>query len=215
MPAVDVKLIPGDEEGRYEIRLKGPNVMQGYYKAPEKNAEAFDDEGYFITGDAMKFAVPGDVNGGLLFDGRISEDFKLLTGTWVRAATLRLGAMKEFAGLAADIVITGHDKRDLGMLIFADQKALASMDGEEDDGAGALSGAALADAVRERLETLASSATGSSTRIVRAIVVSEPPSVEGHEITAKGNLNNRKVLTRRAAIVERLYSDDDASAIYL
>ena len=114
---VTAKLIP-DGEMRCEVRVKGPNLMPGYFEAPEKTAEAFDDEGFFITGDAMRFVDPEDINKGMKFDGRISEDFKLLTGTWVRAAQLRIDILAALSPLASDLVVTGADKSEIGVMIF-------------------------------------------------------------------------------------------------
>ncbi len=200
VPGVTIKLIP-EEDGRYELRVKGPNVMAGYYDDAEKTAESFDAEGYLISGDAVKFVDPDDPDRGLRFDGRISDDFKLTSGTWVRAANVRGELLKALEGLAADAVITGHDRAELGALIVPAEPA----NGAEGE---ALDDPALLAAIRERLEGLAAKATGSSTRIARALVMAEPPSLADHEITAKGNLNNRKMLTRRAALVERLHTAD-------
>ena len=117
LPEVTLKLIP-DEDGRCELRLKGPNVFKGYYRDPEKSQEAFDDEGFFITNDAVKFVDSNDANAGLSFDGRIAEDFKLMSGTWVRATNIRLEALKHFADIALDVVVTGHDRNEIGLLVF-------------------------------------------------------------------------------------------------
>ncbi|WP_417713942.1 AMP-binding protein, partial [Pseudophaeobacter arcticus] len=122
---VTVKLIP-DNDMRCEVRVKGPNIMPGYFQDAEKTKEAFDNEGYFITGDAMVFVDPDDVNKGMKFDGRISEDFKLLTGTWVRAAGLRIEMLACLAPLAADLVITGQDRDEIGLMIFPDRDALVA-----------------------------------------------------------------------------------------
>ena len=140
---VTVKLIP-DDETRCEVRVKGPNIMAGYFEDPEKTAECFDEEGYFITGDAMRFVDAEDPNKGLRFDGRISEDFKLLTGTWVRAAGLRLELLACLAPLAADVVITGHDRGEIGVLVFPNMEALDSAGHAVRDADGALSGDSLA-----------------------------------------------------------------------
>ena len=133
---VTMKLIP-DADMRCEIRVKGPNIMPGYFEDPEKTAAAFDDEGYFITGDAMVFVDPEDPNKGLKFDGRISEDFKLLTGTWVRAAQLRIDMLACLAPLAVDLVITGADRYQIGVMIFPDRAELEreGFDLTDDDGA--------------------------------------------------------------------------------
>jgi feruloyl-CoA synthase len=212
LPGVEAKLIP-DADMRCEIRVRGPNIMPGYYADDEKTAEAFDEEGFFITGDAMKFVDRSNDNAGMAFDGRISEDFKLLTGTWVRASTLRLEALKVLGEVAGDVVITGHDRNQIGVLIFPKPEVIAALDEAPLDDDGALVSTALQMRLAELMTVLDEQATGSSTRIARALVLAEPPSVKDSEITAKGNLNNRKVLTRRAELVERLYNDHDSAVV--
>lgn len=207
VPGLEVKLIP-EQPGRFELRVRGPNVMPGYYENPEKTAEAFDEEGFLITGDAVRFIDPDDISLGIRFDGRISEDFKLLTGTWVQAGTLRLKAMSALDGLVQDVVVTGADRNSLGLMIFPDPHLHLS-----DVGDGTVQDAAYLAQVTERLHKLAEQSTGSSTRIVRAMVLAEPPSVGDGEITAKGSLNNRAILTRRAALLERLYDDADPATL--
>ncbi len=206
VPGVEIKLLP-DADMRCEIRVKGPNVMPGYFKDDAKTAESFDAEGYLITGDAVRFVDEGDPNKGLTSDGRISEDFKLMTGTWVHAGKLRNAVHAGLAPLAQDVVICGQDKAEVGALIFAADPMGAKPDG------GALVGDALAAALRDKLAALAETSTGSSTRIARALVCAEPPSIEDQEITAKGNLNPRKVQTRRADLVARLYDDNDPAVV--
>ncbi|MCM2563037.1 feruloyl-CoA synthase [Lutimaribacter sp. EGI FJ00015] len=198
-----VKLIPEDES-RFELRVKGPNVMPGYFEDDDKTRAAFDAEGFLITGDAVRFVNEDAPDRGLRFDGRISEDFKLSSGTWVRVAALRGRLMTALEGLAADIVITGHDRADLGVLIFP----AATVAGD-----GACVGPVLMQSVANRLGPLAANATGSSTRVCRALILSEPPSLEAQEMTAKGNLNTRRVLTRRAGLVARLHDDTDPAVI--
>ncbi|WP_417207286.1 feruloyl-CoA synthase [Antarctobacter sp.] len=210
MTGVEVKLIP-DADMRCEIRVRGPNIMPGYLNDPEKTAEAFDDEGFFLTGDAVKFVDEGDLTKGMRFDGRISEDFKLLTGTWVRAATLRLELMIEYAPLVQDIVVCGADRAEVGLMIFPSAEALA-LAGDTKDG-GALMSAALRAALAAKLALR--TGHGSAARITRVIVLAEPPSLGDGEITAKGNLNYRKVLSRRADLVDRLYSDGDPAVVRL
>jgi feruloyl-CoA synthase len=211
MTGVTLKLLP-DADMRCEVRVKGPNVMGGYFEDPIKTKEAFDDEGFFITGDAMTFVDPKDINRGMRFDGRISEDFKLLSGTWVRAAGLRLELLAALAPFAGDLVVTGQDRDQIGLMIFPDRDAIegAGYTLEEDNGAYVCP--KLLAEIQQRLTARASGSSGSSTRITRAIVLAEPQSLTDGEITAKGNLNFRKVLTRRAELLTRLY-DDDASGI--
>ena len=208
-PRLEARLLPIDDN-RYELRVRGPNVMDGYYEEPEKNAETFDDEGFMKTGDAVCFADPDRLESGLQFDGRIGEDFKLLSAVWVQSARLRLGAMPALAGLAQDIVITGENRTDLGLLVFPDPQ-LGLHAGDD----GTIQDAHYCAKIRSVLAKLAETATGSSNRIVRAIVLGEPPSVKAHEITAKGNLNNNAVLRHRAGFVERLYDDSDPATIQI
>ena len=212
MSGVTLKLVP-EEDGRYEVRAKGPNIMPGYYNDPEKTAEAFDDEGYFVTGDAMVFVDPDNMNAGMRFDGRISEDFKLLTGTWVRATALRMSLLGHFAPLAADLVITGQDKSDIGVLIFPNKEAIETAGHALDDVDGMLSDPSLLNALRDRLAAWNAENASSSTRIARAAFFAEPASLVDAEITAKGNLNFRKVLQRRSAILDHLYNGSHGAVI--
>jgi len=205
---VTVKLIP-DDTMRCEVRVKGPNVMPGYFEAPDKTREAFDEEGYFITGDAMVFVDPANPDIGMRFDGRISEDFKLLTGTWVRAAALRADMLTCLSPLAADVVITGHDRHEVGVLIIPNREALAEAGFAVEEERGALSCPLLLSEIKRRLALRAGQISGSSSRVARALVMSEPASFAESEITAKGNLNFRRILTRRADLLERLYDDKD------
>ncbi|WP_305971887.1 MULTISPECIES: feruloyl-CoA synthase [unclassified Mameliella] len=211
MTGVEVKLIP-DEDMRCEIRVRGPNIMPGYLHDPEKTAEAFDEEGFFRTGDAVKFVDDTDLNKGMRFDGRISEDFKLLTGTWVRAATLRLELLQEYGSLAQDMVICGADKSQVGLMIFPSAEAIA-LAGEGGNHDGALMSDALRKALAEKLALRTDH--GSAARVNRVMVLAEPPSLGDGEITAKGNLNYRKVLARRASLLDRLYSDEDPAVVCL
>ena len=208
VPGVTVKLIP-DDEGRSEIRVKGPNIMPGYYEDEERTAAAFDAEGFFITGDAVRFVDPEDMNQGLVFDGRVSEDFKLETGTWVQAGTLRMTALAELAGLAQDVVICGHDRGEVGLFVFP-------VPGIAEPGnttRGAVTDPRAMVRVENALRSMNAPVTGSAKRITRALILAEPPSVKDQEITDKGSLNIRKVLTRRADLLERLYDNEDPALI--
>ncbi len=209
---VTVKLIP-DEDMRCEVRVKGPNIMPGYFNDPEKTAAAFDEEGFFMTGDAMVFIDKDDPNQGMRFDGRISEDFKLQSGTWVRAAQLRLDMLSRLAPLAADLVITGADRKQIGVMIFPNVAELTQEGFELREEGGAYSCALLQGELHRRLSERAREISGSSTLISRAIVLTEPPSMPDGEMTAKGNLNVRKVLARRADLLERLYDDNDPAVV--
>jgi feruloyl-CoA synthase len=156
------------------------------------------------------FVDPDDVNQGLRFDGRISEDFKLLTGTWVRAAGLRIELLAALAPLAADLVITGQDRNEIGVMIFPDRDALSAAGFTLEENDGALTCPKLLAEIHHRLNARAGRVSGSSTRVTRAIVLAEPASLTEGEVTAKGNLNFRKVLTGRAALLARLYDDADS-----
>ncbi|SFQ07549.1 feruloyl-CoA synthase [Donghicola eburneus] len=208
LPETVVKLLP-DDEMRCEVRVKGPNVMTGYWGDEKKSAEAFDEEGFLITGDAVRFVNNDDPERGLTFDGRVSEDFKLLTGTWVQAGKLRLEALEGLRGLVQDVVICGHDRDQIGLFIFPRPDHVHGDNTSE----GAVIDPILQAELEERLREMAHNATGSAKRISRAIILSEPPSVKDHEITDKGSLNVRKIITRRADLLERLYDNEDPALI--
>lgn len=212
MTGVEIKLIP-DDEMRCEVRVKGPNLFTQYLNAPEKTAEAFDDEGYFITGDAMRFVDNSAPDLGLKFDGRISEDFKLLTGTWVRAAQLRLDMLAWLGPLVQDLVITGADRGQIGLMIFPNMAELLREGFGSDAADGALVDPKLKSEIAHKLAERARDVQGSSTLVSRAIVVADPPDMGEGEVTAKGNLNYRKILDRRKALLERLYDDADPATI--
>ena len=214
LPEVTLKLIP-DEDGRCELRLKGPNVLKGYYKEPEKLKEAFDAEGFLITNDAVKFVDFNDANAGLNFDGRISEDFKLMSGTWVRATNIRLDALKHFADIALDVVVTGHDRNELGLLVFPHPGSMNESVLSAGDTGGVFSSDAVRTLIHSRLTALSQHATSSSTRVVRALVLATPPSMSEGEVTAKGSINARKVLILRKELLERLYDDNDPAVVRL
>jgi feruloyl-CoA synthase len=193
LPGVEVKLLPEGE--RFEVRVKGPSIFTGYLGAPEKTAEAFDEDGFFRTGDAMGFVDPQDMNAGLRFEGRISEDFKLTSGIWVRAAALRLEILGALTGVAQDVVLVGEGRDTVSALIVPAPGLR--------DGAVEAEGVLLVAA--ERLAGLATIGGGSASRIARALVMAEVPSIADGEITAKGNLNFAKIRARRAGLIERLY----------
>jgi feruloyl-CoA synthase len=202
---LEIKLVPNGE--KLELRLKGPNVTPGYWKAPEQTAQCFDGEGYYRIGDALKFAEPGNIARGFVFDGRVGEDFKLATGTWVNLAAVRLSAIGACAPLIRDVVLTGLDRNHIGALIFPDLvacRALAGLDPQA-NGETVTDHPTVRAAFSERLETLAAKATGSASHIARAIVLAAPPSADAGEITDKGSINQRAVMTNRAKLVDDLY----------
>lgn len=208
LPGTEIKLTP-DDEMRCELRVKGPNIMAGYFDDAQKTTEAFDEDGFLITGDALRFVDATDANRGLAFDGRVSEDFKLLTGTWVQAGKLRLDALDGLRGVVQDVMICGHDRNSIGLFIFPRPDQLEDSTVSE----GAVINPALHSQIADRLSEMAKSATGSAKRISRAIVLAEPPSLKDSEITDKGSLNPRKIMTRRADLLERLYDNDDPAVI--
>jgi feruloyl-CoA synthase len=193
-PGCELKLVPSG--GKLEARVRGPNVTPGYYGREDLTRAAFDDEGFYRIGDALKFADPADPARGLVFDGRVAEDFKLATGTWVHVGAVRVKLIAAGNPLIQDAVITGHDRDAVGALVFLNPAA-----------AGGMTPEATRATVIEALRKLAAeSGSGSSTHPVRALVLSEPPSIDANEITDKGYINQRAVLERRAALVERLYA---------
>jgi feruloyl-CoA synthase len=206
-PGMQVKLVP--VEDKLEIRVKGPNVTPGYYKAPELTAAAFDEEGWLKTGDAARFADDGEPTAGLLFDGRVAENFKLTTGTWVNVGMLRPAVIGAGAPVIEDAVVTGHDRDEIGLLIFPSLAGLKSLCGSV--GADAkleemVAHPAVRAALVEGLAKHNAQAQGTSMRIARCLILTEPPSIDANEITDKGYLNQRAVLTRRAALVERVHA---------
>ncbi|WP_299371057.1 AMP-binding protein [uncultured Tateyamaria sp.] len=208
LPGVTVKLVD-DGSGRMDVRVAGQSIFQSYHQNAEKSVEAVDEEGFFITGDAMRFTDPGDMSRGLVFDGRLSEDFKLSTGTWVQAAQLRLDMLAALGPLARDVVVCGAGRDHVGILIFPGPD---SATGDVDQ--GALRCAASRD-IRKSMETHAKGTSGSARTVVRALVLADPPDIGSGEVTAKGNINFAKLLARRAALVDRLYDDADPASILL
>jgi feruloyl-CoA synthase len=182
-PGVEMKLVP--LEGKLEMRLKGPSITPGYWRQPELTAAAFDEEGFYRLGDAFVFEDSEKPGKGLLFRGRISEDFKLATGTWVHVGALRARFIEHFAPLVRDVVIAGAGRSELGALIFP-SGSYSRVDFES------------------KLRSMQS--TGSSNRIARAMVLEEPPSLDAGETPDKGTINQRAVLARRSVLVDELYA---------
>ena len=213
-PGMEVKLAP--VEDKLEIRVKGPNVTPGYYKAPELTAKAFDEDGWLKTGDAVRFAEDGNPAAGLLFDGRVAENFKLTTGTWVNVGMLRPAVIAAGAPVIEDAVITGHDGDEIGLLIFpsrAGLKGLCADLGADASLESMVRHRAVKEALVQGLARHNAQAHGSSMRIARCLILTEPPSIDANEITDKGYLNQRAVLTKRAALVERLHAETAADDV--
>jgi feruloyl-CoA synthase len=208
LPGVELKLLPAS--GKLEARLKGVNITPGYWRAGELTANAFDEEGFYRIGDALKFEDPADPAKGLLFDGRIAEDFKLATGTWVSVGPLRAEFIAHCAPLVRDVVIAAPDRDEVAALIVPDVDACRRL--VPDLAADVPAATVLADArVREafarRLEALAAPSRGSSVRIGRAVLIAEALSLDVGEVTDKGSINQRAVLAHRAALLEALFAD--------
>ncbi len=192
VPGCDLKFAPfGD---KYEIRVKGPHVTPGYWREPEKTKAAFDEDGFYCSGDGVRLADEADPSKGILFEGRVTEDFKLSTGTWVSVGQLRIALVNALLPVAQDIVIAGHDRDAVGILIFQNADACRAL-GE--DGIVAHVSARLRE--HNRLNPT------SSKRVERALLMTEPASLAGNEITDKGYVNQRAVLSRRADLVTRLH----------
>ena len=180
-PGAEIKLVPLAGQGKYEARVKGPHITPGYWRQPELTRAAFDEEGYYRMGDTFSFEDP---KAGLLFRGRLSEDFKLSTGTWVHVGLLRARFLEHFAPMVRDVVIAGEGRSELAALVFP----AAGFSKESFDA---------------RLKTL--EGTGSSNTIRKVLILDEPPSLDAGEVTDKGTINQKAVLQRRAALVEKLY----------
>jgi feruloyl-CoA synthase len=214
VPGVELKLAPLGG-GKFEARLKGPNITPGYWRQPEETAKAFDEEGYYRLGDAVRFADQDDPLKGFFFDGRLSEDFKLSSGTWVHVGPLRARLIAAFAPFVRDVVIAGQERDAVAMLIFPDLDAcrrLARDLAEARPEAIAAHPAVFA-LFQARLDQAAAAATGSSSRVTRALLLDEPPSIDGHELTDKGSINQRATLLRRAALVEMLYAEPPSARV--
>jgi len=214
LPGVELKLVPS--EGKLEARLKGANITPGYWRAPALTAAAFDDEGFYRIGDALKFADPDDPAKGLLFDGRIAEDFKLATGTWVSVGPLRAAFIAHFAPLVRDVVFAGPDRDEVTALVFPDLDACRKAAPGAAADLAPRSLLAEPDVTAEftrRLDAFFAAASGTSSRITRMILLHEPPSLDLGEMTDKGSINQRAVLANRAPLVKELYAEAPPSHV--
>lgn len=198
---VTLKLVP--QEGKLEARLKSPSITPGYWRNPALTAAAFDEEGFYKLGDALRYAVQDDPTAGFIFDGRLAENFKLATGTWVAVGALRAALVNAMGGLISDAVIAGEEKDDLRALLVPNWVALRDLAGGADD---VLSHPAVLAALAERLSAHARAATGSAARVVAALVLETPLSFDLGEVTDKGSVNQRAVLRERADLAATLWS---------
>src|SRR3984957_16090245 len=202
----DAKLVPNN--GKLEARARGPNVTPGYWRQPELTAAAFDEEGFYKFGDAIKPAVADDLHAGFDFDGRIAEDFKLASGTWVSVGPLRARFIAACAPLVRDVVIAGINRDEVSAIVILDLDGCRLINPAlpPDDLAATAADPLIRDAFRERLTKFLATSTGSSTRIARAILLDTPLSIDRGEVTDKGSINQRAVLDHRSSLIEELYA---------
>jgi feruloyl-CoA synthase len=209
----DAKLIPNN--GKLEVRARGPNVTPGYWRQPELTAAAFDEEGFYKFGDALKPVDPDDFSAGFDFDGRIAEDFKLASGTWVSVGPLRARFVAACAPMVRDVVIAGINRDEVSALVVLDLDGCRLINPAlpPDDLAAAASDPLIRDAFRERLVRFLATSTGSSTRITRAALIDTPLSIDRGEVTDKGSINQRAVLDHRSSLIDELYAPTSAARV--
>ena len=206
LPGITLKLVPNGQ--KLEVRVKGPTVTPGYLNRPDLTEAAFDEEGFYKLGDAAKFVDPHEPAKGLIFDGRVTEDFKLSSGTWVSVGTLRADIVAAVSPLVQDCVIAGLDKEYIAVLAWPNLGAAREICANNalktpDE---LVRSEAVINFVRERLQKHNKGAGGSSGKVARIMLMTEPPSIDGHEITDKGYVNQRATLDRRAKLVDALYA---------
>jgi feruloyl-CoA synthase len=213
VPGVELKLVPND--GKLEARLRGPHITPGYWRQDDLTRDAFDEDGFYKIGDALKFVDANDPGKGLLFDGRIAEDFKLSTGTWVSVGPLRARFIDHFAPYVRDVVFASADRDFIAALVFPDLEACRAFGGFGSDASAADIIGALS--VRQKFveltKKLAAASLGSSTRVERVILMEEPPSMDKGEMTDKGSINQRAVLRNRTALVDEIYGTPPSSRV--
>lgn len=213
IPGTSIKMVPNS--GKMELRIKGPNIMPGYFKNAAQTAEAFDGEGYYIIGDAGKFEDPDDPVKGLVFDGRTAENFKLLTGVWIHVGALRITAIAAIAPLVQDAVVTGHDRNNIGLLLFLSPAACAEFANLAAD--ISLEELATNDVIRtminEKVIAYNKDHPASSMRIDRVKIMTRLPGIDANEITDKGYINQRAVIENRSDEIEALYAGKDGAII--
>jgi feruloyl-CoA synthase len=207
LPGITLKLVPNGD--KLEVRVKGPTVTTGYWGDEAKTREAFDEEGFYKLGDAARFLDENDPAQGLIFDGRVTEDFKLSSGTWVSVGTLRPDVVAACSPYVFDAVIAGQDKPYIGALVWPSPSGMAGLAGEPNPLAK------LAEILKERLAAFNANSGGSSRRIVRIQIMTEPPSIDAGEITDKGYVNQRATLARRQALVAALYAEPPGEGVFV
>ncbi len=204
-PGTAVKLVPAGEGGKFEIRVKGPQVSPGYLDQPEATAQAFDEDGFYRLGDAARLADPESPSAGLVFDGRLVENFKLASGAFVAAGALRVAVVSALGGLVSDAIVCGEGREGIGLMLFLDAKACER-----------LGDAAARTAIKERLAAYNQQAKGGTGRIARALILDGAPDAASGELTDKGYINQALARERRPAELERLFADspDDGILVF-
>jgi feruloyl-CoA synthase len=213
-PGVTLKMLPNGDS--YELRVKGPNVTPGYFRRPDLTAAAFDADGYYLIGDAGRFVDPDDPSKGISFAGRVAEDFKLMSGTWVRVGILRVEVLAAAAPVLQFALVTGHDREYVGILGWANLAACRKLckDPAGDISPGELLQSPEVEAhLRDKLTKFNAAQQGSSSRIGRIMLMSEPPDSDANEITDKGYINQRAALQRRQDLVEQLYAEQPGPGV--
>jgi feruloyl-CoA synthase len=213
-PGTELKMVPAN--GKLELRVRGPNVTPGYWKRADLSAAAFDEDGYYRIGDAGRLADDTDPTKGIVFDGRIAEDFKLMSGIWVHVGALRIKALALLAPVAQDIVIAGHDREEVGFLVFANPAGCRAMCPDlpaDTPLAQVLADPRVTAYLRNAMAQLRRNEGGSSSYATRALLMDEAPSIDAGEITDKGYINQRAVLQKRSHLVEALYAGEPGAEI--
>jgi len=214
VPGVELKIVPCGE--KLELRMRGDCVTPGYWKDPALTAAAFDDEGYFCLGDAVTWVDPAQPERGLRFDGRIAENFKLASGTWVTSGPLRTTAVAAFSPLALDVVIAGSGQDFVGALVFPELEACRALDSALPVGADAatvLASPKVRARFQQLLNGLATSGTGSANRVVRIVLLAEPATLDNGEMTAKSAISAAAVLRRRTAELAALFAPQPGDGV--
>jgi feruloyl-CoA synthase len=204
VPGVELKLVPATD--KLEVRVRGPNVTPGYWKRPELTRAAFDEEGFYKPGDAVRFADPSDPAKGIVFDGRLAEDFKLATGTWVAVGVVRVGVLAAASPALQDTIIAGENRESIGMLAWLNAAGCCNLIGCEAPLAELARHPGLREHVRRAIARWNADHSGSSQKIARVLLLPDTPSIDANEITDKGYINQRLALERRKADVERLFA---------
>ena len=212
VPGNEIKLTPAED--RFEIRVRGANVTPGYWRDSAATAAAFDADGYYVTGDAGDLLDPNDPSRGIVFQGRLAENFKLSSGTWVNVGALRAAVLEACAPLVDDVVVTGHDRDEVALLFFVNlvhAQRLASLDVPDRD--VLVRRPAVRDHIRRGVHAHNERSHGTSLRIARSLILTDAPNRDQGELTDKGTVNQRRALTLRADAVARLYADPPGAEV--